>query len=558
MTGLTDGVEAVGDAALRVAVADAVTGRRLATAIRAAVPGGVVEVVPSFRSVLVVLDSPAADLERTAVELARLASSPLPSEVVAGREPVVLPVTFDGPDLEEASAHAGLDADGLVRAVLDATLEVAVVGFSPGFAYLEGLPPALRRVPRRATPRPAVPPGSLGLAGGRAAVYPQATPGGWQLVGVTDRRLFDPATPPFSLLQVGDTVRFSLPGISRGATGRLGTAAGRPPGAAASPPVDRPPAVEVEDPGDLATVQDAGRLGVAHLGVPTAGPADAPSHALANRLVGNADEAAAVEIVGRGATFRLRRPCYAAVVGPGPTVGVDGSPVPAGRVLALAAGQRLSIGRPTSGLRSYVAFAGGVELPAVMGSRATDTLCRVGPGQLRAGQQLAVGDAPGVLGGYLAGGVPGPVAMGDGDGHEVLRVVVGPHVGWLERPAELFDRVFTLSPASDRVGVRLVPLDGRPVARRTGDMDSDGMVTGAVQVPPDGCPVVLGPDHATLGGYPVVAVVVTADRGRLFECRPGQTVRLVPVDLATARRAHAAERRRLDALVVGHFPVEAG
>ncbi|MHB1962157.1 MAG: 5-oxoprolinase subunit B/C family protein [Acidimicrobiales bacterium] len=558
MTDLPGGVEAVGDAALRVAVADAAAGRRLGAAVRSAAPDGVVEVVPSFRSVLVVVDPLVAELEATAGELARLAGSPWPSDDLAGRPPVVLPVTFDGPDLEAACAHAGLDADGLVRSVLDATLTVAVVGFSPGFAYLEGLPPALRRIPRRATPRPAVRPGALGLAGGRAAVYPQATPGGWQLVGTTERRLFDPATPPFSLLQVGDTVRFSPAALATGAAAPSEAVSGPPAGAAAGPRGDRPAAVEVEDAGDLAIVQDGGRLGVAHLGVPAAGPADAPSHALANRLVGNADDAAAVEIVGRGATFRLRRPCYAAVVGPGPTLAVDGAAAAAGRVLALSAGQRLSIGRPASGLRSYVAFAGGIDLPPVMGSRATDTLCWIGPGRLAAGQELAVGDTPRVLGGYLAGGAAGPGTKSDGDGHEVLRVVVGPDAGWLERPAELFERVFAVAPASDRVGVRLHPVDGRPVARRAGDTDSEGMVAGAVQVPPDGCPVVLGPDHATLGGYPVAAVVVTADRWRLFECRPGQTVRLVPVDLATARRAHVAERRRLDALVVGHFPVTAG
>lgn len=552
------GVRTVGDAALRVAVEDAEAARVVADSVRGAGLTGVVEVVPSFGSVLVVLDPRAVEPETLVPVVARAAveSSSAPGDAGMRRVPVVLPVAFDGPDLEEVCRTAGLDAEGLRRALLGSSLRVAVVGFSPGFAYLEGLPGPLRRVPRRATPRPVVPAGSLALAGGRAAVYPQATPGGWHLVGTTARRLFDPTAPPFALLQVGDTVRLVPAGDPAGAGSPPRTVV--PPGPAGMAPEQSAPVWEVEDPGVLTLVQDAGRRGVAHLGVPAAGPADPVSHALGNRLVGNPDGAAALEVTGAGPTLRVLRPCFAAVVGPGPVVAVDGAPAAAGRLLSLSTGQRLSVGTPRTGLRSYVALAGGIDVPPVMGSRATDTLAWLGPARLQAGQRLGAGGRPGALRGYLAGGAAGPHLDPDGSGDRPVRVVramPGPHHEWFPCPTELFDRTFVVAPASDRVGIRLHPLEGGPLRRSPDELDSEGMVTGAVQVPPDGCPVILGPDHATLGGYPVAAVVITADIGLLAQCRPGDLVRMTPVDLAGARAALAARDRRLDTMVVGNFPV---
>lgn len=566
-------VRAVGDAALRVAVEDAEAGRAVAEAVRVAGLTGVVEVVPSFGSVLVVLDPWAVEPERLAPVVARLAAGASSSPGGAGgrRAPVVLPVAFDGPDFEEVCRTTGLDAGALAQALCGSSLRVAVIGFSPGFAYLEGLPAPLRRVPRRATPRPVVPAGSLALAGGRAAVYPQATPGGWHLVGTTARRLFDPTAPPFALLQVGDTVRLAPAGHPEGAgspvrppspprPSPLGVAVPLPPSTVASPG-EAAPAWEVEDPGMLTLVQDAGRRGVAHLGVPAAGPADPASHALGNRLVGNPDGAAALEATGPGLTVRALRPCFAAVVGPGPAVSVDGAPAAAGRLLPLSTGQRLSIGAPRTGLRSYVALAGGIDVAPVMGSRATDTLAWVGPGRLRVGQRLGTVRRPGAMRGYLAGGATGPGPDPDGSGGTPVRLVramPGPHLEWFPCPGELFDRTFVVAPASDRVGIRLRPLEGGPLRRSPAELDSEGMVTGAVQVPPDGSPVVLGPDHATLGGYPVAAVVITADLGLLAQCRPGDLVRLTPVEPTAARSALAARDRRLDAMVVGNFPVVPG
>jgi biotin-dependent carboxylase-like uncharacterized protein len=409
----------------------------------------------------------------------------------------------------------------------------------------------------------------VALAGGYAAVYPQSTPGGWQLVGHTDRPLFDAARPPFTLLRPGDTVRFDAvapadtvqASDAAGATGGAGVTGGWPAGGqprrpTLEPPPGVPTALVVEDPGLLTLVEDGGRRGVARLGVPTAGPADPVAHALANRLVGNPVGAAALEMTAAGPTLRCVEAGHLAVVGGGPPVTVDGYPVGDGHVVPLAPGQLVAVGRLRTGLRAYLAWAGGLVVPDVLGSRSTDRLASLGPGRLQAGDRLGAGPVTGPFADHLR--LDGIVEHdGDREGDEVVvRVLPGPHPDRF--PSTVLDDLattpMTVDGASDRIGLRL---DG-PVRRAPGELASLGMVTGAVQVPPDGRPVVLGPDHATLGGYPVAAVVITADRWKLGQCRPGDRIRFVPVTAAEAVVARAALDRSMAAAVVGRYPTEAG
>lgn len=584
-------VRFAGDAAVVVGAASPAAAQRLAAAVRATPLGGVLEVVPAFRSVLVVLDPVTADAGGTAEALSALdlralarGSVATAGDVAPARPPVVMPVIFDGPDVGEVCRLTGMTAHELEEALLSSSLRVAVVGFSPGFAYLEGLPPPLSRVPRRASPRTSVPAGSLALAGGRAAVYPQATPGGWQLVGRTLRPLFDPLRPPYAVLQVGDTVRLERRDPSDSDHWVSPVAPAGPPEVPGPPDTALPAAVvevlEVEDPGARTLVQDAGRRGHAHLGVPVAGPADPVAHLLANRLVGNVDGAAALELLGRGPTLRCLRRCFVSVVGVAgagndPVVAIDGREAGAGCLLPLEPGQRLTVGAARTGLRSYLALAGGLGGPAVMGSRSSDTLSGLGPGPLEAGRRLSVAGPPGPMHGYLATGALSGEPWGQGSGRDPgaigrrsreargeaavarrLRVVPGPDLGWFrDSAADLYGRDFLVDPASDRVGWRLRPAGAGPVRRVDGELESQGVANGMVQVPPDGNPVVLGPDHATLGGYPVAAVVITADLGVLGQCRPGDRVRFEAVGLAAAVAARAALRRALDRAVVGSYPV---
>lgn len=271
--------------------------------------------------------------------------------------------------------------------------------------------------------------------------------------------------------------------------------------------------------GPLATVQDRGRCGHAGIGVPRSGAADAAAADLANRLVGNLDSAAVVEVTAGGLRVRAERTLLVAVTGAPAAVIVDGRPAPSGAPFTLAAGSELGLGTPTVGLRTYLAVRGGIDVPPVLGSRSTDTLSGIGPAPLAAGDGLPVGDLRGeepfVDVAPLRHPSPAPV----------LRVLPGPRRDWLDASAwaDLTSRRWTVTANSNRVGLRL---DGPRLAReRDDELPSEGLVAGAVQVPPDGAPVLFLADHPVTGGYPVLAVVTTADLPAAAQLRPGDVLR---------------------------------
>ena len=263
-------VRLFGDRALLIGVADPMAGGALAQAVSAEKAlYGAVEKVCSFTTVMVVLRDQAVRLDaaRRAVEdaLARIGAGP---GADAGRGPgrtITLPCAFDGSDLEEVADLIGAGAKNVIALLTDRELRVVVMGFSPGFAYLEGLPPELESIPRRAEPRPEVPAGAVALANGYAAVYPTASPGGWQLIGRTGVPLFSTAGPPYAALAPGDRIRLTV-AVPGQATVPEPLA---PP--AWTPPPGARPVFEVEIPGLRTVVQDAGRQGVAAIGVPAAG-----------------------------------------------------------------------------------------------------------------------------------------------------------------------------------------------------------------------------------------------------------------------------------------------
>jgi KipI family sensor histidine kinase inhibitor len=541
-----DAVQAVGDAALRLDTADTDSAAAAATRVRQSAWAGVRDVICGIRSVLVVFDPAVADAGALAMRLRNVDQSPFREG--SGRR-IEIPVCFGGPDLEEVGALSGLGPRGVVETLTGVELKVAVLGFSPGFAYLTGLPEALASVSRRSSPRPSVPAGSVALAGGFAAVYPQRTPGGWQVIGETSLSLFDPLSPPYARLSSGDRVAF----VEVGALFRPAA----PTGPERAPWRADGAAFVVEHPGTFATVQDAGRVGLGHMGVPAAGPADPTSARLSNALVGNAPGAPCLEIAGAGPVLSCRSAAFVAIVGGEPQIWLDGVEVLPGRVVPVAAGQRLSISAPRRGMRSYLAVAGGMRAPAVMGSCSTDVLSWLGPGPLKVGDEIDVGPPAAALADHLLADAR---AQGSG-GRRVLRVVPGPEVDWLAGGTlhSLATRRFVVEAASDRVGVRLRVEDANgPVARRTGEVASAGMVTGAVQLPPSGQPIVLLPDHATVGGYPVAGVVIMADLGQLGQCVPGEEVLFAPVTLEDAAEARAALDRSVALAVAGRYPVVPG
>ncbi|WP_329466317.1 biotin-dependent carboxyltransferase family protein [Streptomyces sp. NBC_01431] len=282
-------------------------------------------------------------------------------------------------------------------------------------------------------------------------------------------------------------------------------------------------ALSVVRAGALTSVQDEGRRGYAHLGVPRSGALDLPASRLANRLVGNAKGAAVLETTLNGCAVRPRCAVTVAVTGAPCPVTVDGRPVAWGAPVRVASGAVVEVGAATRGVRSYLALAGGITVEPVLASRSTDLLSGLGPPPLRDGAVLPLGRPSHTYPAVDAAPAPGP------PGELVLRVLPGPRANWFtaDAGAVLAGGRYRVSSASNRIGLRT---EG-PALRRAVEVElpSEGMVLGAVQVPPDGRPVVFLADHPTTGGYPVIGVVPEGDLAAAAQAPPGTPLRFVPV-----------------------------
>ncbi|MFE7121739.1 biotin-dependent carboxyltransferase family protein, partial [Streptomyces sp. NPDC057654] len=271
---------------------------------------------------------------------------------------------------------------------------------------------------------------------------------------------------------------------------------------------------------------DLGRPGHAHLGVGRAGALDEPAHRLANRLVGNPPDAATVETTLTGCAVRAHGAVTVAVTGAPCPVSVDGRPAAWGAAVRVPDGAVLDIGAPTHGLRCYLAFSGGVGVEPVLGSRSTDALSGLGPPPLADGARLPLGLARPAPVGVDAAPSPGPAR------ELVLPVLLGPRDDWFTEAAlrTLASGSYAVSPASNRIGMRT---EGPALERaKEGELPSEGMVLGAVQVPPDGRPVLFLADHPTTGGYPVIGVVPERWLPAAAQAVPGTPVRFVPARTA--------------------------
>ncbi|RSO49670.1 allophanate hydrolase [Streptomyces sp. WAC 06725] len=275
--------------------------------------------------------------------------------------------------------------------------------------------------------------------------------------------------------------------------------------------------------GALTTVQDLGRAGHAHLGVPRAGALDEPAHRLANRLVGNPETAATLETTLTGCAVRVRTATVVAVTGAPCPVTVDSRPAPWGAPVPVPAGAVIDTGPATAGLRSYLAFAGGVAAEPVLGSRAADLLSGLGPAPLSDGCVLPLGDPygpPARVDAVVRASLPTTEL--------VLPCVLGPRDDWFTEAGlrTLATGRFRVSSASNRIGLRT---EGPPLERlKDGELPSEGMPLGALQVPPNGLPVLFLNDHPTTGGYPVVGVVPERFLAAAAQAAPGTPVRFVP------------------------------
>lgn len=477
---------------------------------------GQVDVLAAAETVMVKADSPAAARRMAA----RLLEMDLTVQSHAEGKLVQIETVYDGDDLAEVGRLTGLGADGVIAAHTGQVWTVAFGGFAPGFSYMVGENQALE-VPRRSSPRTAVPAGSVALAGNYSAVYPRKSPGGWQLIGRTAAHMWDLSREQPALAAPGDRVQFQAVRELIEVTEIHAGTAGSEAEAAADPEIRS--GLRILSPGLQSLIQDLGRPGHAGLGVSSAGALDRSSLRRANRIVGNQPSAAVVETVAGGLRVQGLGDQVLAVAGapsaltvvtpsdvPDPDAPDDGDlqdkmrEVPMATAFALLDGEILTIGAPERGFRSYLAIRGGAAADAVLGSRSTDTMSGIGPAPLAAGQLLGAGAAT------SSNVVGNPELQPDfpDTGVTVLDIVPGPRDDWFDAAAleSLCAQEWAVTPRSNRVGMRL---DGEPLRRsRDGELPSEGTMAGALQIPPEGQPVLFLADHPITGGYPVIAVVV--------------------------------------------------
>ena len=471
---------------------------------------GVQELIPAACTILLYFSPTATSLSEV---IAEVGSRGLDAQVERASQCVLIPVHYNGEDLQEVAQLLGVTPEDVVRMHTSAEYSVAFTGFAPGFAYLAGGDMRLD-VPRRKTPRTRIAAGSVGLAGQFSGIYPQASPGGWQIIGVTPVQMWDLERATPALLQPGFRVQFiDAQALSAEALAALMQACAGERSARAAERSEAPAAFRVVSAGLQTLFQDGGRHGQAGQGVGVSGAMDRSALHAANRVVGNGADTAALEVAYGGLTLEALQPAVVAVTGAEAPLEVQTAsglryPVQAYAPVAMDPGDCLLVHSPQAGARNYLAVRGGWIVAPILGSASTDTLARVGPAALAAGDILEVG---------CSTSVP-PVALNEQPAFVMPRsgevicldVILGPRTDWFvpQALALLSSQEWLVTPQSNRVGIRLQG-DAPLVHAQVRELPSEGTSLGAIQVPASGQPVLFLSDHPLTGGYPVIANVAS-------------------------------------------------
>lgn len=495
---------------------------------------GMREVVPAARTLLVYFRPSAVSREALAAQIAR---RDLSGQVRESGKRIEIPVHYNGEDLDDVARLLGLSVQDVIQRHTACDYAVAFCGFAPGFAYLSG--GAQFVVPRRATPRTRIPAGAVALAGEFSGIYPQASPGGWQVIGVTDAKMWDLHRDEPALLQPGYRVRFVDAG-PRSETAISVAVPDTPAESAASKSH-----LEILAPGLQTLLQDLGRTGFAGQGVSASGAMDQGALRAANRAVGNPAETACLEVLLGGLSVICHGSAVMAVTGAESRIEVRTA---TGEVLhpplytpfVLQDGDQLSIEAPTAGLRNYLAVRGRFLRDPVLGSLSTDTLAKVGPAPIAAGDRLGF---EGRVGGAAVSISEAPSFDSPRSTDTiVLDVLMGPRSDWFTADAQalLAEQLWQVSPQSNRIGIRLL---GEQSLQRAvpGELPSEGTAVGAIQVPPNGQPVLFLADHPLTGGYPVIGVIAPHHLALAGQIPVNAQIRFNPLDVFTPVQPASAQ-----------------
>ncbi|MFT4182505.1 MAG: 5-oxoprolinase/urea amidolyase family protein [Rhizobium sp.] len=504
---------------------------------------GIEEMIPAARTLMIRFHPDRITAGGIAAEVAaRDLSALLPSVETV----VEIPVDYNGEDLAEVAELTGLSIAEVIRRHTESEFTVAFCGFAPGFGYLVGGDPILH-VPRRKSPRTRIPAGAVAIAGAFSGVYPQESPGGWQLIGVTPLKMWDIDRDPPALFQPGYRVHFTdLAKIGR-------TAAATPKTAKTVTAVQAPTApfsaFRILAAPIPAVFQDLGRFGQAGQGVSASGALDQSALKAANRIVGNPAGLPCLEITLGGFSFGATGRA---------TIALAGAPCPItvrdafGRILdmascrplALEPGDVVTLGNPERGMRSYLAVRGGFDVKPVLGSASTDMLAVVGPAPITAGATLAIDEGATGLASVALTESPAFALPAAAD-VVTLDVVLGPRADWFTQKGleTLTGQLWQVTPQSSRVGIRLA--GDRPIERIDSvELPSEGTATGAIQVPHSGQPVLFLADHPLTGGYPVIGAVAEYHLDLAGQIPIGAKIRFRPIAPFAEIEPAAAEEKK--------------
>ncbi|MDX7990635.1 urea amidolyase family protein [Xenorhabdus littoralis] len=463
---------------------------------------GVDEIIPAARTLMIRFRPTKISAQQLAAEICHRDLQER-SHVVGKK--IEIPVHYNGDDLATVAEILGMTVQEVIHQHTENEYTVAFTGFAPGFAYMvsEALP---WNIPRRKTPRTRIPAGAVALAGEFSSVYPQASPGGWQIIGITTECMWDLSRLSPALLQPGYRVNFRD-------AGQLRTTVSLPKASLKNPVFVSETSchLEILSVGLQTLFQDLGRIGQSGLGISESGAMDKSALRSANRIVGNVSDQACLEIVQGGFKATAHGQILIAITGAPCPIEIN---TPEGETLYvntyqpidLNDGDKILLGTPAAGMRSYLAVRGGFVVPAILSSHSFDTLSNIGPSPLNVRDKLAIRETSQ----YAAVSFSETPAftMPNKNDVVILDVILGPRTDWFTQQALdlLSEQIWQVTPQSNRIGLRL---NGEhPLLRiKQQELPSEGTCTGAIQIPASGQPVLFLADHPLTGGYPVIASV---------------------------------------------------
>ena len=502
----------------------------------------VFEIVPTYCAASVYFDPKKCEpyfLKKIALEALEKTCDAEAGGVACGKT-ITIPVCYEGkefaPDLERVCANARLSEEEAVKIHSSTDYLIYMMGFLPGFPYLGGMDERLE-TPRLETPRTKIPAGSVAIGGKQTGLYPSESPGGWNIIGRTPLKVFDLERDPIFLYKAGDKIRFEP--ISKSDFERFdekkwleemglgGTAAK----SALKEKYECGGGIEILEAGLMTTIQDGGIIGFQKYGISQSGVMDKTSFDLANALCGNEENAACLETTLLGPKIRFTSDCAFAICGAVfEGAALDGVHVEMNKRILATAGSVLECGSASKGLRSYIAFGGGVLAHKVFGSASTNVKSKIGG---YGGRPLAAGDAL-ALGYGNAAALRSSVSALSGNGAFgmsraceeplVLECVKSSQSDFFgaEGLEKFSAAVYTVGAQSDRMGIRF---DGPSLDCGKTDIISDAIPFGAVQITSAGLPVVMAADRQTTGGYAKIACVKKASMHKLAQALPGTKVK---------------------------------